>query len=120
MDISISKPRGDTIKIRFSIKMSGIDYELQENDRLYFTIKKSYKDVNPLKQYTYGNGITYDQQTKKYTLIIPSIDTSSLEFKTYSFDIELVRDFNNTRDTTTLAIGELEMTEEITSRLNEG
>ena len=119
MNINISKPRGDTIKIRFSIKMSGVDYEVQPNDRLYFTIKRSYKDESYLKQYSYGDGITYDQSTKKYTLIIPSSDTSELDFKTYYFDIELVRDFNNTKDTSTLILGELEMTEEITRRENE-
>lgn len=121
MAVTISKPRGDTIKISFGIKISGTEFVMTDTDRLFFTIKKTIRDEDFLLQYTFGNGITYDSVNKKYRVIIPSADTKTLDMgKSYSFDIELVRDFNETKDTATLCIGELSMTDEVTRSGNEG
>lgn len=121
MAVNISKPRGDTIKISFGIKISGTEFVMTDTDRLFFTIKKTIKDEDFLFQYTFGNGITYDSDNKKYKVLIPSSDTKTLDMgKSYSFDIELVRDFDETKDTTTLCIGELSMTDEVTRSGNEG
>lgn len=118
--MNITKTRGDTLKIRFGIKIQGEPYECQDNDRLFLTIKKDSAIQKPTKQYFIGNGISYDKATNKYTVVIPSCDTCEMECCDYFYDIELIRGFDGDRDTTTLVKGIITFTEDITMRVNEG
>jgi len=118
--MNITKTRGDTLKIRFSIKISGEPYEITDNDRIYMTIKKDSAIQKPAFQYSIGDGITYDSATQKYTIVIPSCDTCQVDCDDYFYDIELVRAYDGDRDTSTLVKGIITFTEDITMRVNEG
>lgn len=117
--MNIIKTRGDTIKIRFGIRIENELYALQDCDRLYLTIKKDADLLAPTYQYRMGEGITYDADTQKYTVVIPSCDTCNMECADYLYDIELVRGFDSERDTATLLKGIITFTEDITRRENE-
>lgn len=113
--------RGDTERISFNIKKKdGSDYVMQDNDKLYFTMKKDCRLGACCLQKTFNNGITHNQNAeKKYTVRLESEDTTPLEFSEYKFDIQIIWNNDNKYDTKTLYKGIIKITEEVTHNNNE-
>ena len=115
--------RGDTTRISFNIKKKdGNDYIMQDGDKLYFTMKKHCHCNDCSLQKTYADGgITYNGNAeKKYTVLLKKEDTTPLDFGDYKFDIQIDWDNNGEIYTKTLYKGVITITEEITSKNNEG
>lgn len=87
----ISLTRGDTLCLRIRVirKTTGEEYTPVEGDKIRFALKHSdmvagrtaFKDVNPL--------IVKDIPISTLLLKLDPIDTSSLKFGSYTYDIEL-------------------------------
>lgn len=106
--------RGDTQFIKFPLTSEdGNPIELNNNEKLYFTVKQNANSKKVLIQKKYPTDMEYSEGYYYFTLT--SQDTSNLNYGTYEFDIELKSD-NYVR---TLAMGTLTLTEEITHRRDE-
>ena len=81
-DGTIKLTRGDTARIGVSIEndISGEKYEVQPEDVLVLTVKKSISDAD----YSFQKKVTGSNQFH----ILPS-DTSSLEFGRYVYDVQI-------------------------------
>ncbi|WP_298061733.1 hypothetical protein [uncultured Rikenella sp.] len=110
--------RGDTKYFKFQRKRKH-DSEVIEDlpNKLYFTIKYSNTDENILIQKTLKNGIKYNTNDKYYYITINPEDTNNLPYGKYYYDIEVIKD-NNYKQT--IAIGEINITSEVTFYGNEG
>lgn len=76
----IKLTRGDTESFSLSITdTSGLEYEMQEGDKLVFTVKKSVYDEKPIIQ----------KDIVDKTFIIEHEDTKDLAYGTYYYDIQL-------------------------------
>ena len=83
----ISMIRGDTESLRVSVKKQyGSRVPLTEGDLVYFTVKESARDEEKLLQIIVSEFDDGDAIIK-----IESEDTKALMFKTYYYDIQLVR-----------------------------
>lgn len=79
---SITLTRGDTMKIQVSITNSdGEPYIPEPTDVIRFAMKKDYTDQNPL--------ITKIIPNDTLILQLDPVDTKSLEFGEYVYDIQL-------------------------------
>lgn len=79
---TIRLTRGDTARLTVPItnKANGEEYRMQSGDILYFTIKKSAKDAEPLVQ---------KSTTGSNVIRIEPSDTKSLSFNKYKYDVQL-------------------------------
>lgn len=76
----IKLTRGDTESFSLSITdANGLEYEMQEGDKLVFTVKKSVYEEKPI--------IQKDVVDKTFT--IEHEDTKNLAYGTYCYDIQL-------------------------------
>lgn len=106
-DFSIKLTRGDTAYFEVEIK-NEIDgkikiYEVQEGDKLYFTVKKSYTDTVPvIQKVVHGGNVVH----------IEPEDTEGLDFGSNKYDVQL-----NTKDGdvyTVIGPAEFELLKEVT------
>lgn len=108
-------PRGDTCPIEFTLTdKSGNVLIPQENDEIYFTMKKNYntKDTILQKRFSYGDIEIYDD---KINFVLSHADTANLKYGNYYYDIQLVSgDYVKT-----LVLGTLTLTNEATWIENE-
>lgn len=89
-EFNIELPKMDYTVIELSIKENGVNVKLQDNDNLYFTIKRNSSDTEPIIQKSLNNGITYNDETQKYEIEILSSDTKELTMgDDYGFDITI-------------------------------
>ena len=89
--MEIKLTRGDTRIYTFSILTDdGADYVLSDQDKLYFTVKRSWFDSGCILQKTFGNGITYNAATREYELELTHNCTCDIECRDYVFDIQLM------------------------------
>lgn len=82
-DNVISLTRGDTAVLQLSIKKDdGSDYAIAETDNILFTIKKNTKEKTVILQKAVSNG----------TIGINPEETSSLDYGTYCYDVQLKKE----------------------------
>ena len=109
-------PRGDTKTFKFKIKdNNGVELELSNTDKLFFTAKKSHTSTDIAFQKTLGNGIELGTDGY-YHVTINSDDTAELNYGTYGYDIELKTEAGIVK---TLIIGSITLTEEYTFKGDE-
>ena len=83
--------RGDTNYITFRIRTEdNAPVELNSGDQLYFTVKKSFFHKACIIQKTFGNGITYDEETEEYMIELDQPCSCHLECGEYVYDIKIV------------------------------
>ena len=117
-DISIT--RGDTTKITFTILgENGDRYVIDEQDRIYFTVKENYYKTECVLQRTLDNGITYNTDTEEYEIELTDECTCDLLFRRFVYDIELVIIRDGKKLVKTLVKGYLTVYEEATHKENE-
>ena len=108
--------RGDTISLKFQRKTQNQEVITEKPDKMYFTVKNSYKhkEVRLQKSLTAGT-IIYNEEDNYYYMTIEPEDTNDLNYGTYVYDIEVI--VGNI--VKTIAIGELKITKEVTFAENE-
>lgn len=114
-EYDIEFPRGDTCPLKFNLLDKNNNLiELSQSDEMYFTVKKSFNTSNVIfqKKFTSGNIVKEDDG---YKLILTSDDTGNLNYGSYVFDLCL----KSTDLVSTLAIGHLTLTNEVTFKSNE-
>lgn len=81
-DGTIRLTRGDTARLSVPIKNSSNDeeYTMQSGDNLYFTVKKSAKDVEPLLQKVVTGSNVFH---------IKPEDTKTFPFGKYKYDVQI-------------------------------
>lgn len=93
--VHIELPRQDYRLIELSITENGENVKLSENDKIFMTAKAKKDDLDDeaiFKKWL-GNGITYNESTKKYEIEIRSEDTiNTYATQTLLFDIVVVCD----------------------------
>lgn len=105
--------RGDTKKYYFQRKNKDGEVIIDAPSAIYFTVKRQYFDQDPLIQKTLDD-MTLDADGTYHFTIEPT-DTDGLKYGTYVFDIQVV----NANVKTTIAKGNLVVTEEVTFASNE-
>lgn len=90
-DIEI--PKMDYQIIEIAIKENGKLTKLDDDDKIYFTVKKSLSDKEPIFQKKLGEGINYNQESQKYEIEISSNDTKNCLMSSmlglYGYDITI-------------------------------
>lgn len=79
--------RGDTYKFKFQRKDANNEPILVKSEKIWFTIKKSYKTTQKLVQKTL-NDMTFDSEGF-YHVTIEHDDTKNLSYKKYYCDIQV-------------------------------
>lgn len=106
--------RGDTFIIPFKLVKGCVPYEPQENDEIYFTVKKDYSAKEIVLQKTLSNGgIVFDYDKNVFTVLLEPTDTKEMEVspKKYYYDIQF--NFSNGEVKTYLK-GTIELGYEVT------
>lgn len=112
--MEISLPRGDIRNIKFQVTDNGEPYI--DFDEVYFTVKKDYKTSDTLIQKKLSDEtIHLDRTTGYFSFRFEPEDTEDLAYKTYVFDIEVVKG-TIIKQTT---LGNLIITPEVTFPANE-
>ena len=114
---SISMPRGDIKKVRFTVLTNDSQIVETDFDDIYFTVKKHFLDPNFLFQKRLSNGDIIKLDNSDYQFTIEPNDTDNLKFDTYDCDIEIVSLADELKQTFT---GVFEVTSEATHARNEG
>lgn len=111
--------RGDTTKLKkFKITdKNGEVVTLGNTDHLYFTVKQNANSSTVLLQKTIGNGITLGDDGY-YHITMEAVDTSSLPYGDYQYDIEL-KATSPKEIVKTIIDGTITLTDEITWRGDE-
>lgn len=74
--------RGDSARARFTLRMGGEVYEMNEGDQISFGVKQSYGDNECLIEKTYTEN--------PFVLAIDPEDTKPLAFGDYVWDLQFV------------------------------
>lgn len=118
MDIKII--RGDTNLITFGIKQEDdTDFVMSDQDKLYFTVKKSCFVKVCVFQKNWNDGITYNEKTKEYEILLDPDCTCELTNRQYCYDIELIVNREEPRVVKTLAKGNFIIDMDVTHKENE-
>lgn len=116
--IDIEIPKMDYQILSLALYKNGNIVKLEENDEMYFTVKKSPYDETPLIQKSLSSGINYNSTTKKYEIEITSEDTQEFIMGNvegyYGYDITIYYSGNRPKQQ---AIGYFKITDKYT--LNE-
>ncbi len=89
-DITMCK--GDTEKYKLKIlDQDGNIIILADGDMLYFTVKENFETKDVIFQKKLGDGITYSEDDNCYHMELNPNDTENLQYKTYVFDVLLVK-----------------------------
>lgn len=88
--IDIEIPKMDYQIINLKIKNGEETIKLEEKDQIYMTVKRHANNKEVKIQKSLGNGITYNEETKKYEIEVNSEDTKQLEMDIpYGYDITI-------------------------------
>lgn len=86
--------RGDTLLIPVVIRKNNEPSQLQENQNLIFSLKKFSGDDEYILQKSLNKGITWDNQTQRYTIRIEHEDTKDMklnyESKVFQYDVTII------------------------------
>ncbi len=114
--MNIELIRGDTLDLKFQRKLSNNEVITEVPDKMYFTVKSSYYDEDYLFQKRLEDGsITFNSKDNYYYFTIEPEDTNDLNYSTYVYDIEIIKD----GIVKTILKGKLKIKEEVTFALNE-
>lgn len=105
-----SMVRGDTQSFELEITENN---ESVTVDSIYFTVKNDTHTDEVLFQKKLNDGITLTNDV--YNITIDSSDTDSLDYGRYAYDIEIIK--NSIKKT--IAVGVLDIKEEVTFVINE-
>lgn len=109
--------RGDTQILKFRIEdFNGNVCELDDGDKLYFTVKKSANSKKVVFQKRLDSGIVYSDDEGYYYINIGSADTAGLDYGTYGFDLQIKTVGGIVK---TLLIGSMTLSEEYTYKEDE-
>ena len=113
---NIELPKQDYLLIELTITNENEEsIKLEENDLIYMTVRKDAGSGEIKFQKSLENGITFNEESKKYEIEINSEDTKDLITKTsYGYDITVYYDGNKPKQK---VIGTLEIGKKYT--LNE-
>ena len=112
--------RGDTHDITFKlITEDGSSYQLQGNDNVYFTIKKTFYQKNYCLQKKFGDGISYNASTEEYEIKLDQPCTCNLECGSYVYDIKVVINSITPKIVKTLLKGQVALDTNATHKENE-
>lgn len=78
---NITLTRGDTLKVQVTLYKNGAEYTPEAGDVIRFAMKKEYTDALPILSKTIPNDTCL--------LVIDPLDTKSLAFGQYVYDIEI-------------------------------
>ena len=96
--VDIEIPRLDFQVISLGIKENGELVQLGNDDLLFMTVSLNSGDETYKFQKSLSNGITYDNELKKYLIEIDSSDTKNMqEGILYGYDITIYYDRNKPR-----------------------
>lgn len=112
-------PRGDSFLLdKFRpVDKAGNVVQLQDTDKLYFTVKRDSYNNSFLFQKKLSEGIEL-QDDGYYHITIEPADTNGLDYGSYVYDIQLKR--TEPKDyVKTLINGTITLTEEVTWEVNE-
>jgi hypothetical protein len=91
LDIKI--PKMDYQIISVTVKKDGVATKLGENDLIFMTVRDMVHNEEYEFQKSLTNGISYNEDTKKYEIVINSSDTINMECeKKYGYDIVIYFD----------------------------
>lgn len=108
--------RGDTKYFKFQRKKKHDESIITKlPDKLYFTIKYDYNIDDVIFQKTLENGIEFNAADNYYYITIDPKDTNNLPYGKFVYDIEVIKD----EIKQTIAIGEIEIVNEVTFANNE-
>lgn len=108
--------RGDTKYFKFQRKKKHDGSVITDlPDKLYFTIKYDYNVEDIILQKTLNDGIEYNAEDNYYYITIKPEDTNELPYGKVVYDIEVIK--NGVKQT--IAIGNIEIAEEVTYASNE-
>lgn len=92
-EFNIEIPKQDYLLISLSILKNEQETKLSENDLIFMTVKRFASSNEILLQKTLENGISYNEETKKYEIEINSKDTKDMAMgKAYGYDITVYYD----------------------------
>lgn len=111
----ISMPRGDIKLVRFVINDSSGAVAEAEFTEIYFTVKKTTREVNYEFQKRLSTGGIIKVTTGEYQVKIEPEDTGNMSYGNYKFDIQIVLD-DKLKET---FLGDFILTEEVTFNENE-
>lgn len=111
--MNLSIRRGDTKFYKFQRKNKDGEIILEQAEKIYFTVKKSFRTKEALFQKTIED-MTFDEYGTYHFVIEPE-DTDELEYGTWKFDLQVVNDGIKS----TIAIGDFIVKEEVTFAENE-
>lgn len=112
-DITFPKQNYEVIFV--SILENGEPIQLNENDKIFFSVKQNSYDDDYKIQKSLNNGITYNESSHKYEIEINSEDTQDMIMnRTYGYDITIYYDGNKPKQK---VIGSFKITDKFT--LNE-
>ena len=118
MDLKLT--RGDTHEIAFKLlSEDGANCILEEGDKLYFTVKRTFYCKNCILQKTLGNGISYRSSTNEYVIELEQDCTCGLEFGEYVYDIKVVINSITPKLVKTLIKGSLTFETNVTHKEDE-
>ena len=92
-NFNIEIPKQDYQIISLAIKKDGQTVELSENDLIFMTVKRFASNEAIEFQKSLENGISYNEETQKYEIVINSEDTKNMRMNTkYGYDITIFYD----------------------------
>ena len=107
---NIELPKQDYLLIELTITNENEEsIKLEENDLIYMTVRKDAGSGEIKFQKSLENGITFNEESKKYEIEINSEDTKDLKINTsYGYDITVYYNGNKPKQKVigTLKIGE--------------
>lgn len=86
-------------------------------EKMWFTVKKSPIDDEPVIQKTLDNGITFNEEDFYYRFQIAGSDTEKLPIREYGFDIAIINEAGEKK--TILNNGKLNIVDHYTKKENE-
>ena len=112
--MNIELIRGDTLDLKFQRKLINNEVITSVPDEMYFTVKNNYNEEDYLIQKRLGESITYNEEDNYYYFTIEPEDTDGLEYSSYVYDIEIVKDGK----VKTILKGKLKIKQEVTFASN--
>lgn len=111
---NLEMTRGDTLRFKFQRKTENEEIIYEKLDKMYFTVKKNRETKKVLIQKTSDHGITYDEGTGYYHVVIEPEDTDNLSYGKYYFDVEITKN----DIVKTIILGTLQINKEVTFACN--
>jgi len=93
---NIKLPKQDYLLFSVSLKENGENIKLNDNDLMFMTVRQYATDKDYIFQKSLGNGITFNEGTKKYEIEINSEDTKNMNM-TYKYGYDITIYYNGNK-----------------------